>query len=230
VDTAFFRNAHRCRVAVSGLMSSSYCHQPAWARVVLPAAARFARRARRWTTLRKADRRRVVTLPEMAAADCGPRPAISRFMIAINRAWTGAPTRRKPSRGRCWHWGRVGARTAVDTVGTSSATVHDRTMAIGLCSWAPCARRHRDPDEWRRRARPRRDHTIGRRIRVAGHAVDNVRRMRPTLRRRLAGRFQYAPRFVSPFTVSGDSLVGALNNSHRCASTAGEGRLLHLAW
>jgi len=48
-----------------------------------------------------------------------------------------------------------------------------------------------------------------------GYAVD-VRATNATANASLddfAGRFQYAPRFVSTFTVRGDSLVGALNNS-----------------
>jgi hypothetical protein len=48
-----------------------------------------------------------------------------------------------------------------------------------------------------------------------GYAID-VRATNATANASLddfAGRFQYAPRFVSTFTVSGDSLVGALNDS-----------------
>ena len=165
------------------------------------------------------------TLPEMAAGGLWTTAGdLARFMIAINRAWTGAPDAllRKPTARTMLTpvMGGWGLGFAVDTVGAELRYSHTgsnngyRSVFVGYPQRGDGIVILTNGDG----GASLRDEIIrsaAAEYGWSGYAVD-VRATNATANASLndfAGRFQYAPRFVSTFTVSGDSLVGALNNS-----------------
>jgi len=165
------------------------------------------------------------TLPEMAAGGLWTTAGdLAHFMIAINRAWAGgsdALLRKATARSMLTPvMGGWGLGFAVDTVGTELRYSHTgsnngyRSVFVGYPERGDGIVILTNGDG----GASLRDEII-RSAAVEygwpGYAVD-VRATNATANASLddfAGRFQYAPRFVSTFTVSGDSLVGALNNS-----------------
>jgi CubicO group peptidase (beta-lactamase class C family) len=164
------------------------------------------------------------TLPEMAAGGLWTTAGdLGQFLIAINRSWTGAsdalvrkPTARTMLTPVLGGWG---LGFAVDTVAGQLRYSHTgsnngyRSVIVGYPARGDGIAILTNGDG----GAALRDEILraaAAEYKWPGYAAD-VRAVASSANRSLddfAGRFQYAPRFVSTFAVIGDSLVGTLNS------------------